>query len=69
MHETHSERNNFNIHFLNAVLILLFQLQSMFTNTCEGDLQIAGSYSSTSVIPRLYDRGYGHYLGLHFWDK
>ena len=42
---------------------------AVFSNTSKGDLQIARSYSSTSVIPRLYDRGYRHYLGLHFGGK
>jgi len=42
--------------FLNAVLALLVQLQSVISNSREGDFQIAGLYGSTSVIPRLYDR-------------
>lgn len=50
--------------FLNAVLVLLVQLLSVFSNTREGDFQIARSYSLTSVIPRLYGRGYRYYLGL-----
>lgn len=36
--------------FLNDVLVLLVQLQSVFINSREGDLQIAGLYGSTSVV-------------------